>query len=204
VDTKFWGAGNRSSGLPADGSKEYRYRYRGFRLLIQSKDRMFFVPERWSPDDGAATLLVQMNEMPVVPKRTQPAAQGDGTTDGRRVAVAPCADPGSAELLRLVDGTAVGCGQSPLTAKRSDLFGYAGYGYEPSPQPLRLGVKLLLICTAEGTITRFGLANPKLVGEREAVRQLQGAQPANRPPAASAVVTDKAWLERRPKRSSPT
>jgi len=31
-----------------------------------------------------------------------------------------------------VDGTAVGCGQSPLTAKRSDLLGYAGYGYEPS------------------------------------------------------------------------
>src|SRR5829696_7959377 len=40
--------------------------------------------------------------------------------------------PGSAERLRLLDGTAVGCGQSPITAKRSDLFGYAGYGYEPS------------------------------------------------------------------------
>src|SRR5215217_6782645 len=38
--------------------------------------------------------------------------------------------------------------------------------------------------------------HPKLVGEREAVRQLQGAQPANRPPAASAVVTDKAWRRR--------
>src|SRR5512132_1081410 len=36
--------------------------------------------------------------------------------------------PGSAELLRLLDGTPVGCGQSTITAKRSDLFGYAGYG----------------------------------------------------------------------------
>ena len=30
--------------------------------------------------------------------------------------------PGSAELLRLLDGTPVGCGQSTITAKRSDLF----------------------------------------------------------------------------------
>jgi len=39
-------------------------------------------------------------------------------------------DPGSAERLRLLDGTPVGCGQSTITAKRSDLFGSAGYGYE--------------------------------------------------------------------------
>ena len=38
--------------------------------------------------------------------------------------------PGSAERLRLLDGTPVGCGQSTITAKRSDLFGSAGYGYE--------------------------------------------------------------------------
>ena len=49
----------------------------------------------------------------------------------------------------------------------------------------------MLICTAEGTVTGFGLANPKLLGEREAVRQLLAAQPANRPPAGSAIVTDK-------------
>jgi hypothetical protein len=99
--------------------------------------------------------------------------------------------PGSAERLRLLDGTPVGCGQSRVTAKRSDLFGYAGYGYEPSHSRWYWGVKLLLVCTAEGTITGFGLANPKLVGEREAVRQLLAAQPANRPSAGSAVVTDK-------------
>jgi hypothetical protein len=99
--------------------------------------------------------------------------------------------PASAERLRLLDGTPVGCGQSPITAKRSGLFGYAGYGYEPSHSRWYWGVKLMLLCTAEGTVTGFGLANPKLVGEREAVRQLLGAQPANRPPAGSAVVTDK-------------
>jgi hypothetical protein len=99
--------------------------------------------------------------------------------------------PGSAERLRLLDGTPVGCGQSVTTAKRSGLFGHAGYGYEPAHSRWYWGVKLLLVCTAEGTVTGFGLANPKLVGEREAVRQLLAAQPANRPPAGSAVVTDK-------------
>ena len=99
--------------------------------------------------------------------------------------------PGATERLRLLDGTPVGCGQSTATAKRSKLFGYAGYGYERSHSRWYWGVKLLLVCTAEGTVTGFGLANPKLVGEREAVRQLLAAQPANRPPAGSAVVTDK-------------
>jgi hypothetical protein len=102
-----------------------------------------------------------------------------------------CQTPGSAELLRLLDGTPVGCGQSPITAKRSDLFGYAGYGYEPSHSRSYWGVKRMLICTAEGTVTGFGLANPKLMGEREAVRRLLCHQPANRPPVGSAVVTDK-------------
>lgn len=99
--------------------------------------------------------------------------------------------PGSAERLRLLDGTPVGCGQSTVTAKRSGLFGYAGYGYEPAHSRYYWGVKLLLLVTADGTVTGFGLANPKLLGEREAVRQLLTHQPANRPPAGSAVVTDK-------------
>jgi len=39
--------------------------------------------------------------------------------------------PASAELVRLMDATPVPCGQSVITARRSDLFGYAGYGYRP-------------------------------------------------------------------------
>jgi hypothetical protein len=42
------------------------------------------------------------------------------------------ATPGSAELVRLMDATTVPCGQSALTAKRSDQYGLAGYGYCPS------------------------------------------------------------------------
>jgi hypothetical protein len=112
--------------------------------------------------------------------------------------------PGSAELLRLLDGTPVGCGQSTITAKRSGLFGYAGYGYEPAHSRYYWGVKLLLVCTAEGTVTGFGLANPKLVGERQAVRQLWAtSRPTVHPPAAPWSPT-RAWPARTPRRSSPT
>jgi hypothetical protein len=99
--------------------------------------------------------------------------------------------PATAELLRLLDATPVPCGQSTITAKRSQLFGYAGYGYESSHSRYYWGAKLMLVCTADGTVTGFGLANPKLWGEREQARLLLGLQPANRPPEGSAVVTDK-------------
>ena len=155
----------------------------------QSRDafsnRYAHATHRSSRDRGGAPV-----PPPVVPKRIQPAAQGGGATDGRRAAVAHCADPGSTELLRLVDGTAVGCGQSPITAKHSDLFGYAGYGYEPSRSRYDWGVKLLLIDTAEGTITGFGLANPKLV--------------ANGRPSGSCWAPSRPTVHRPPAPSSPT
>ena len=99
--------------------------------------------------------------------------------------------PATAELLRLLDATPVPCGQSAVTARRSDLFGWAGYGYCPSHSRWYWGSKLLLICTCDGTVTGFGLANPKLYGERDQARQMLTGQPANRPPPGTAVVTDK-------------
>jgi hypothetical protein len=71
------------------------------------------------------------------------------------------------------------------------MFGYAGYGYCPSHSRWYWGAKLMLICTCDGTVTGFGLANPKLYGEREEARQMLADQPANRPRPGTAVVTDK-------------
>ena len=99
--------------------------------------------------------------------------------------------PGTAELLRLMDATPIGCGRSTTTTRRSNLFGWAGYGYESAHSRWYWGVKLLLITTADGTVTGFGLANPKLFGEREQTRQVLTRQPANRPAPNTAVVTDK-------------
>jgi hypothetical protein len=101
------------------------------------------------------------------------------------------ATPGSAEMLRLMDATPVPCGQSVITARRSALFGYAGYGYCSSHSRWYWGGKLLLIVTPDGTVTGFALANPKLAGEREAARTMLEHQPANRPAPGTAIVTDK-------------
>jgi len=101
------------------------------------------------------------------------------------------ATPAAAELLRLMDATPVPCGQSVVTARRSSLYGYAGYGFCPSHSRWYWGAKLTSICTCDGTVTGFGLANPKLYGEREAARKMLTDQPANRPASGTAVVTDK-------------
>jgi hypothetical protein len=104
--------------------------------------------------------------------------------------------PATAELLRLVDGTPVPCGTSRTTARRSDLFGYAGYGRDTSHHRFYWGANLLLLVTCEGTTTGFGLANPKLVGERQALLRLLEL-PANRPAADTVLVSDKGLASHR-------
>jgi hypothetical protein len=52
-------------------------------------------------------------------------------------------------------------------------------GLRVLPQPFALvpESRLLLICTCDGTVTGFGLAGPKLSGEREQARQTLRDQP---------------------------
>jgi hypothetical protein len=101
--------------------------------------------------------------------------------------------PATAERLRLLDGTPVVCGRSRTTATRSDLAGWAGYGHDTSHHCFYWGARLLLVCTPEGTVTGFGLANPKLVGERQAVEAMLGSVPANRPTPGTLLVGDKGF-----------
>jgi hypothetical protein len=100
--------------------------------------------------------------------------------------------PSVAEKLRLMDSTAVPCGSSRTTACRSDLAGWAGYGHDRSHHRFYWGAKLMLLVTCEGTVTGFGLVNPKLFGEREAVL-LMLTKPANRPMAGTVDVCDKGF-----------
>jgi len=51
------------SALPREPEQRFRYRYRGLRLLIQAGDRMFLVPERWTPADS--TYLVPIDDVRV-------------------------------------------------------------------------------------------------------------------------------------------
>ena len=45
--------------LPVGEGEEFRYRYRGLRLLVQGDGAMFLVPERWSPSDS--TVMVRLD-----------------------------------------------------------------------------------------------------------------------------------------------
>ena len=92
-----------------------------------------------------------------------------------------------------MDGTPVPCGQSTVTARRSDLFGYAGYGYCSSHRQFCWGAKLMLITTADETVTGFGLASPKPMGERDQTRQMFEHAPASRPLPGTSIVADKGF-----------
>ena len=76
----------------------------------------------------------------------------------------------------VIDSTPVECGRSRQTAQRSDLVGFAGYGYCASHSRYFWGLRLHLVCTPAGLPVTFALANPK-VDEREVARDLFEIEP---------------------------
>lgn len=66
----------------------------------------------------------------------------------------------------IVDSTPVPCGMSRPTVRRSELAGWAGYGYCASHSRFFWGLRLYLVCTPAGMPILWALADPKL-GERE-------------------------------------
>lgn len=66
----------------------------------------------------------------------------------------------------ITDSTPVPCGMSRPTVKRSDLAGFASYGYCASHSRFFWGLRLYLVCTPAGMPMLWALADPKL-GERE-------------------------------------
>ncbi len=76
----------------------------------------------------------------------------------------------------LVDSTPIECGRSRETAKRSDLVGFAGYGYCASHSRYFWGLRLHLVCTPAGLPVAFALTSPK-ADEREVLRDLLEIEP---------------------------
>lgn len=66
----------------------------------------------------------------------------------------------------VTDSTPVPCGMSRPTVRRSNLAGWAGYGYCASHSRYFWGLRLYLVCTPTGMPIMWALANPK-VDERE-------------------------------------
>ena len=74
----------------------------------------------------------------------------------------------------LADSTPVECARSRETVKRSELAGWAGYGYCASHSRYFWGLRLHLLCTPAGLPVSWALATPK-ADEREVLRALLAA-----------------------------
>jgi hypothetical protein len=79
--------------------------------------------------------------------------------------------PSWGDQWRLLDATPVPCGQSRQTRKRSELAGWAGYGYDPSHSRWYWGLKLYVLACPDGLPVGWCLANPT-TGEREVAEAL--------------------------------
>src|SRR5438045_7135589 len=75
------------------------------------------------------------------------------------------------DQVRLIDATPVPCGTSRETVRRSELAGWAHYGYCASHSRWYWGLKLYLITTPDGMPVAWCLADPK-IGEREVAADL--------------------------------
>jgi len=74
--------------------------------------------------------------------------------------------PSFCDRLRLLDSTPVPCGTSRETRKRSELAGWAAYGYCASHSRYFWGLRLYLLCAPDGMPVSFCLA-PANEPERE-------------------------------------
>jgi hypothetical protein len=75
----------------------------------------------------------------------------------------------------VVDSTPVECGRSRETVKRSDLAGWAEYGYCASHSRFFWGLRLHLVCTLQGLPITFALTGAK-ADERETLLDLLAAE----------------------------
>jgi hypothetical protein len=75
----------------------------------------------------------------------------------------------------ITDSTPVPCGTSRPTALRSELAGWANYGYCASHSRFFWGLRLYLVCTPAGMPILWALADPK-IGEREVLAAMLEAE----------------------------
>lgn len=96
----------------------------------------------------------------------------------------------------VVDSTPVECGRSRETAKRSELAGWAQYGYCASHSRYFWGLRLHLVCTLGGLPVGFALTGAK-ADERQTLLGILDADPAlitDRP--GQTVIADKHYYGR--------
>lgn len=101
--------------------------------------------------------------------------------------------PSFGDRLRLLDSTPVPCGASRETVKRSELAGWAAYGYCASHSRFFWGLRLYLLCAPDGMPVYFALA-PANEGEREvAAAMLERARKEGMLAGGEVILADKGF-----------
>jgi hypothetical protein len=100
--------------------------------------------------------------------------------------------------LWLIDGTPIACGQSRQTSRRSELAGYAAYGYCKSQHRHYWGFKLVLVCAPDGMPIGFELVAAN-VDERKPAAEILERIPA----AGHIILADKAGIRAARRRPAP-
>jgi hypothetical protein len=101
-----------------------------------------------------------------------------------------------ADTTWVVDSTPVECARSRDTVRRSELAGWAGYGYCSSHSRFFWGLRLHLICTPAGLPITWALANPK-IDERQVLMAVLDHDPStlhDRP--GLLIIADKGYTSR--------
>ncbi len=113
-------------------------------------DRQFLAFARWR----LGHLFPYLPQQPGYNKRLR----GLAATIARVITHLAVSSPSFCDGLRLLDSTPVPCGQSRETARRSELAGYAAYGWCTSHSRYFWGFRLYLLCAADGMPIAFELA----------------------------------------------
>ena len=101
--------------------------------------------------------------------------------------------PSFSDRLRLLDSTPAPCGASRQTVKRSELAGWAAYGYCASHSRYFWGLRLYLLCAPDGMPVSFALA-PANEPEREvAAAMLERARQDGLLTGGEVIVADKGF-----------
>lgn len=95
----------------------------------------------------------------------------------------------------VVDSTPVECARSRETVKRSDLAGWAEYGYCASHSRFFWGLRLHLVCTLHGLPVGWALSGAK-ADEREVLNAILDSTPALARERRQVVIADKAYYGR--------
>jgi Transposase DDE domain len=93
----------------------------------------------------------------------------------------------------VVDSTPVECGRSRETAKRSDLAGWAEYGYCASHSRYFWGLRLHLLCTLHGLPVGFALTGAK-ADERAVLLDILHADPTLTDRVRQLMIGDKNYF----------